>query len=175
MGGFLIHARDIKTLTKFENVTQTLYDHENGRPFLEISYSKVEKKYPKFKFLKFGLPKFVIHGLKANLNLSTYDHDQVLSRLAHFEKKNALQFVYATNAIFNFNQSNQENILLKADVVKFSNQGDFISESSSLITPKGEEFYKLLKLNFEEGKPSYSIREKPGETPVLNIFYKDLN
>ena len=52
---------------------------------------------------------------------------------------------------------------------------DFISESSSLITPKGEEFYKLLKLNFEEGKPSYSIREKPGETPVLNIFYKDLN
>ena len=81
------NAQSIESFSNFEDVTQTFYHEVTGRPYLNFSYAKISKEYRKFKFLKFGLPNFIVHGLKVQFDLVSYDHAQILRKLSDFEKK----------------------------------------------------------------------------------------
>ena len=165
------HGRNLETLSKFENISQTFYDKSSGRPYLNLSYSKVEKVYSRFKFLKFGIPKFIVHGLSANLDLATYDHEQVLKNLAHFEKKEAVRFITANDACFNFTFPEQKNAKLEVKILKLSKEGGFSSENAKFSSTSETIFYNFMKLSFERGSPSYKFRESSDGPPTLIIFY----
>jgi len=168
------YGRNFETLSNFENVTQTFYDKSSGRPFLNLSYSKVEKVYSKFKFLKFGIPKFVVHGLTANLNLATYDHEQVLKNLAHFEKKEAVRFITANDACFNFTFPDQQGAKLEVKILKLSKEGGFSTENAKFSSSSETKFYNFMKLSFERGSPSYKFRESADGPPTLIVSYSGL-
>jgi hypothetical protein len=168
------HGRNLETLSKFENVCQTFYDKSSGRPYLNLSYSKVEKVYSKFKFLKFGIPKFVVHGLSANLNLATYDHEQVLKNLAHFQKKEAVRFITANDACFNFTFPEQKDAKLEVKILKLSKEGGFSTENAKFSTMSETKFYNFMKLSFERGLPGYKFRESSDGPPTLIISYSGL-
>ena len=168
------HGRNLETLSKFENVSQTFYDKSSGRPFLILSYSKVEKVYSKFKFLKFGIPKFVVHGLTANLNLATYDHEQVLKNLAYFEKKEAVRFISANDACFNFTFPEQKDAKLEVKILKISKEGGFSTENAKFSSTSETKFYNFMKLSFERGYPSYKFQESSHGPATLIVSYSGL-
>ena len=168
------NGRNLETLSKFENVSQTFYDKSSGRPYLNLSYSKVEKVYSKFKFLRFGIPKFVVHGLSANLNLATYDHEQVLKNLAHFEKKQAVSFITAKDACFNFTFPEQKDAKLEVKILKISKEGGFSTENAKFSSTSETKFYNFMKLSFERGSPSYKFQESSDGAPTLIVSYSGL-
>lgn len=168
------HGRNLETLSKFENVSQTFYDKSSGRPFLNLSYSKVEKVYSKFRFLRFGIPKFVVHGLRANFNLATYDHEQVLKNLAHFEKKQAVRFISANDACFNFTFPDQQDAKLEVKILKLSKESGFSAENAKFYSSSETKFYNFIKLSFERGFPCYKFRESSDGPPTLIVTYSGL-
>jgi hypothetical protein len=166
-------AQSIESFSNFENVTQTFYHEANGRPYLNFSYAKISKEYSKFKFLKFGLPNFVIHGLTIKFDLVSYDHAQVLRKLSDFEKKSALRFVLARDSNLKFDLPQNQFLHLNAKKLKTGNSGNFRIEGAELTTPSEVQSYQFLALSFEYGKPGFQINktETPATPPTLTIFY----
>jgi hypothetical protein len=167
------NAQSIESFSNFEDVTQTFYHEVTGRPYLNFSYAKISKEYRKFKFLKFGLPNFIVHGLKVQFDLVSYDHAQILRKLSDFEKKSALRFVLARDSNLKFNLPQNQILHLDAKILKTGNSGNFRAEGAELTIPGDVQSYQSLILSFEYGRPGFQINkdEDPATSPNLVIFY----
>lgn len=166
-------AKSIEIFSNFENVTQTFYQEATGRPYLNFSYSKITKEFKKFKFLRFGLPNFIVHGLRVQFDLASYDHSQILRKLSDFEKKSALRFVFArdSNLLFDFPQN--QFLHMEAKILKTGHSENFLIEGARLTTPSDILSYQFLNLSFEHGKPGFQINknETAVNSPTLILYY----
>ncbi len=164
-------SQSFESFSNFENVTQTFYHSSTGRPYLEFFYSKIEKEYKKLKFLKFGLPTFVVHGLNIQFDLASYNHVQVLKKLSDFEKKSALRFVLARDSKLKFILPNNEFLELDAKILKSGKLGNFSTQDTKIKTAKGIQSYKFLDLTFQMGNPGYKLIQKSENSSLLTMLY----
>lgn len=169
-------ARPLEDFSKFHNITHTVYDEHSGRPQVSFFYSKIEKEYKKFKFLRFSLPTFVVEDLKITFDLSRYDHDYVRHRLIEFEKKSALRFVRANGVKFLFQDPPNKIHTLQAKTVRVSPNGDFKLEDATWCPygSKHTEFRNLL-LSFAPGLTGHRLQLDSPRPAKLIILHKNIS
>ena len=165
-----LFAANVYKFSQFKNFSSTYYNSETGQAALSFSFKEISKESPKFGFLKFSIPFFIVENFSVRIKMEHVKSDSLFADIKEYHQKEAIRFLRARNVKVHFHFKKRENLLISAHSMKLKNDGSYQFSGTVKVQIGDELFeYPSLSLFFSRGIHDYSLEKQSGRN-ILKIF-----